>query len=301
MPANARRSNPQPRRILAAFALLVLAPFACRKEPAPEKPVRPTPSTQPIYKLTEAEVGIVLADLAQRQPDLATRVVTLARRQLGQPYRLGLLGEGGVEPYDPDPLHCLAASDCVTFVEQTYAMALSTDWPGFLQSLQRIRYRDGKIGILTRNHFTEADWNVNNEWLFEDITARLAPGKTAPLKQRVDRAAFFRKYRIGHDIPPQNFVGEYIPRKQINAVLFWLNDGDVAEIVRGTPAAPFVSHMGLITRNPSGKVMFLHSGDPAVREVPLVDYLASHKNIIGMKFLRPRPRPGSVASHPGDR
>lgn len=301
MPANARRSNPHSILRISALTLLLLAPFACRNTPAPAPPKRPPPSTQPIYKLNETQLDAVLADLAERQPDLAARVVTLARRSIGQPYRLGLLGEGGVEPYDPDPLYCLSASDCVTFVEQTYAMALSHDWPEFLDTLRRIRYRDGKIGMLSRNHFTEADWNINNDWLFDDITRTIANGKTAPLRQRVDRAAFFKKYGIGQDIPAQNFVSDFIPRKYIQGVLSGLRDADVAEIVRGTSAAPYVGHMGLIVHNAAGKVMFLHSGDPAVREVPLADYLSTHKNVIGMKFLRPRPQPRIVASSPADR
>ena len=53
-------------------------------------------------------------------------------------------------------------------------MALSHNWPGFMQMLQRIRYRDGQLGVATRNHYTEADWNISNRWLVEDITAELA-------------------------------------------------------------------------------------------------------------------------------
>jgi hypothetical protein len=40
--------------------------------------------------------------------------------------------------------------------------------------LQRIRYRDGVIGVATRNHYTEMDWNVANRWLVTDISADLA-------------------------------------------------------------------------------------------------------------------------------
>ncbi len=301
MLANARSSKTGSIPRILALTLLLFSPIGCRNSPTASPPKRPPPSTQPIYKLTESQLDVVLADLAERQPDLAARVVALARRTIGQPYRLGLLGEGGIEPYDPDPLYCLSASDCVTFVEQTYAMALASDWPEFLTVLKRIRYRDGKIGMLTRNHFTESDWNINNAWLFDDITKSLASGKTVPLKQRVDRAAFFKKFAIGQDIPAQNFVGDFIPRKHLQSVLPALHDADVAEIVRGTPAAPYVSHMGLIVLSATGKVMFLHSGDPAVREVPLADYLATHKNVIGMKFLRLRPLGRIVASSPADR
>jgi len=280
---------------------LISATLACRSSSPAPAPTRRPPSTQPIFQLDESQLADVIADLCERQPDLRRRVVELARRHIGQPYRLGLLGEGGAEPYDPDPLYCLSASDCVTFVEQVYAMALAHDWPSFLTTLNRIRYRDGKIGMLTRNHFTEADWNINNAWLFDDITHDLAGDKTAALRQRVDRAKFFRKYGIGQQLSVQQFVGDYIPRKHIHAILPDLHDADVAEIVRGTAAAPYVSHMGLIVHDAADRVMFLHSGEPAVREVPLTGYLATHKNVIGMKFLRPRPHTCGVASGTPDR
>src|SRR5262249_39662599 len=158
------------------------------------------------------------------------------------------------------------ASDCVTFVEQCFALALSPTWADFLPTLNRIRYRDGEIGIRTRNHFTEADWNINNAWLFDDVTTKLARGRASvPLRQHVNRRAFFRKLGVDAAIPDENFVGSYIPRNRLNSVFAELNDADVAEIVRGTPAAPYVGHMGLIVHDSAGRLMLLHSGDPAVR------------------------------------
>ena len=128
---------------------------------------------KPLYKFTEAEVDLYLRYLQASEPDLRRRIVHLARKNIGQPYELYLLGEMPFEPYDPQPLYCLGKSDCVVFTEHTYAMALSDDWPSFMTMLQRIRYRDGQIGVATRNHYTEADWNVSNGWLVHDITSRV--------------------------------------------------------------------------------------------------------------------------------
>ncbi len=277
-------------RFLLCISLVPGLCSACRKDAAPTPTTRPAaPPAGPLYKLTEPQIDTVLRNLSAREPDLRQRVVAIARRFIGQPYKLGLLGEGGREPYDRDPLYCLTASDCVTFVEQVFALALSNSWADFLPTLNRIRYRNGEISIRTRNHFTEADWNINNAWLFDDITTTLANGRAhAPLRQRVNRKAFFRKLGLTVDTPDENFVGAYIPRKNIDALLPELHDADVAEIVRGTTAAPYVSHMGLIAHDPDGRATLIHSGDPAVRELPLRDYLARNPKIIGMKFLRPR-------------
>lgn len=241
----------------------------------------------PLYTFTDAELDAYLKWLPGAEPQTLNRVVRLARQNVGQPYQLGLLGEGPGAPYDADPTCCLSASDCVTFVEHTYAMALTHDWPSFYDTLQRIRYRDGRIGFWTRNHFTESDWNVNNAWLFDDITASLAPGVTAPMRVVIDRAAFFKKWGLETSIPTEVFETFYLPLGRLADVLPRLQDGDVVEIVRGTPEAPYVGHMGLILHAADGTVTILHSARPAVREQPLAAYLQGYPGCLGVKILRP--------------
>ena len=223
------------------------------------------------------------------QPDSLTgRVIHFARQSVGQRYQLFVLGEFPYELTDPDPLYCLKASDCVTFVEQTYAMALSHDWPSFFRTLQKIRYKDGAIGFETRNHFTEADWNVNNAWLFEDVTATLTNGAAATMKSRIDRAAFFRKAGIERSDPVQIMEGPYVPRDRIDSVLPELCDADVIQFVKEGGGYKSVTHLGLIAHDRAGEVMLIHSGAPAVQELPLRAYLTRRPAFCGIKVLRPR-------------
>lgn len=304
------------RRVALAILLASVFHGACHKPDAGAPPVY---GDKPLYQFTDADLDAYLRDLHARVPDVRQRVVTIARRTIGQPYRLGPLGEGGLEPYDPDPLYCLAASDCVTFVEQTWAMALSRDKTEFLDTLRRIRYRDGKIGMLTRNHFTEADWNVNNEWLFRS-TFPVAKVDSETYTLRINRLAFFAKFGLTLDeatvgnVPSwrdnvgdfaaapamrpaatpespewavQNYWDRYTPRAGIELILPRLEDADVIEFVKNEKS-PFVGHMGLITHDANGTVMLLHSGEPAVQELSLMDYLARHPNIAGVKVLRVR-------------
>jgi hypothetical protein len=106
---------------------------------------------KPLYQFTEAETGRYLAYLQVSEPDLRRRVVHLARKNIGQPYEIYLLGEMPFETYDPQPIYCLGKSDCLVFTEHIYAMALTRDWTGFIRLLQRIRYRDGHLGVASRN------------------------------------------------------------------------------------------------------------------------------------------------------
>ena len=120
---------------------------------------------KPLYKFSEKELDIYLGYLQFIEPDLRNRVQHLAIKFLTQPYKIFLLGEFPVELYDPDPLFSIKKSDCLVFSEHIYAMALSYDWESFFAMLQRIRYKHGEISIITRNHYTEYDWNKNNNWL----------------------------------------------------------------------------------------------------------------------------------------
>ncbi len=137
----AANSQEQPATTQAASASEEKLPIA-----TPVKSARPLKTLQkaPLYSFSERDVDAYLKYLHETEPEPIKRVMHLARKNIGQPYEIYLLGEAPHEMYDPDPMYCLNKSDCVTFVEHTYAMALSSDWPGFFKTLQRLRYKDGK-------------------------------------------------------------------------------------------------------------------------------------------------------------
>ena len=244
---------------------------------------------RPLYSFNEAEVGAYLHWLAKAEPQVTERVVHLARKNLGQPYEIYLLGEYPFEIYDPDPLYCLDRSDCLTFCEHMYSMALSSDWWTFLRTLQRLRYRDGQVGMLTRNHYTVVEWDRNNSYLFEDMTTKLGGDVSVPLHQICRQAAFFAKFGIGQDIPDEPVEDAYIPKERAPEVLAELRDADFVNIVRGDQHSQWAGHTGLIVRGEDGTANFLHSAKPIVRVQPLLDYLAKDKRCVGIKILRLRP------------
>lgn len=244
---------------------------------------------KPLYQMTPQEVDQYLGYLYRREPDLQKRIVHLARKNIGQPYEIFLLGEFPFELYDPDPLYILEKSDCVVFSEHTYAMALSRDWREFFKTLMRLRYKDGEIGMLTRNHYTITDWDRNNAWFLRDITREVGGDETAPLYKVVRRANFFSKYGIGQDIPPETVHDWYVPSEVVLRNLDRLHEGDFVNVIRGNEQSQYAGHVGLITRGKAGEVYFLHSTPPQVREELLSDYLERTKGrTLGLKFLRPR-------------
>lgn len=261
------------------------------------------PSTQPsvsppLYQMKPSEIGALLPQWQRDVPALNERVVAIARRNLGQPYELYLLGEAPFETIDGQPIYCIEKSDCVVFVEHTLAMALSNDLPQFLKMLQRIRYTNGQIGVRTRNHYTEADWNVNNRWMLHEITSQIAGENASQFSQKIDRARFFKnRYKLDETMPIQEIVEPYIPYEKIDSVKSQLRSGDIVNFVRGSGSSAYVGHVGLVARTADGTINIIHSAEPAVREEPIDDYIArfakppstqpsDKPRFMGFKFLR---------------
>ena len=246
-------------------------------------------AVRPLYSFNEAELDTYLRKVHDRIPGLKNRIVHLGRKNIGQPYELYLLGEFPFGEHDDDPIYYLGRSDCVTFSEHTFACALSRGFWEYLRVLQRLRYKDGVVGMVTRNHYTVADWDINNRYLFEDVTGKLGRGAVCvPLNQVCRRASFFSKYGIQCDIPDQRVVDTYIPKENLPSVLGELKNGDFVNIIRGNKRSQYAGHVGLVALAEDGTVDFLHSTPPSVREQPIMEYLNSSDRHLGVKILRMR-------------
>jgi hypothetical protein len=255
-----------------------------------------------IYQMTPQEAGAFIAEEWRSEPDLRKRIAAIGRRNIGQPYQLNLLGEFPYELHDTLPMFSLGASDCLVFAEHTYAMALSASWEEFFWTLQRIRYKDGVIGVASRNHYMEVDWNINNRWLLTDTSSG------ASYAMRVDRARFLKtQHNVESDIAPQDTVEAYLPVERAVREFGTLGEGDMVEVVSLRKGQHMVTHVGLVVLDAQGQRRFLHSSAPAVREEPFEAFIARtqarpNNGLAGFKFLRlnaniavppaaPQPRP----------
>lgn len=327
------------RKTLCALTLALLA--ACAHPPPTPPKVEPTATqleaatrvgmdavqlgvllNKPLFQMQPAELGNFLAWQQLDQPALRQRIAALARKNIGQPYELYLLGEFPYETYDRQPLFDLTRSDCVVFVEHIYAMALSASWEEFFWMLQRLRYRDGVIGVATRNHYTEADWNMANQWLVQDVTGALG-APTQAYRQRIDRSAFLQKrFKIARDIPVQQFEDVFVAKQDVAAVEAQLQAGDFVNVISGRDGGYWASHVGLIVIGADGQRHIVHSAEPQVREETLQGFIArlterdareagnNKPQLAGFKFLRlndtpqvppmaPQPRPARPAALTG--
>jgi hypothetical protein len=317
---------------LVPLLLLSAALAGCATPPAPvAAPPAPPAAAGPItleallhkqiYQMSPQEVQRYLAYIHEAEPDFRKRVAAIGRKNIGQPYLLNLLGEYPYELHDKLPLFSLDQSDCVVFAEHTYAMALSQSWEEFFWMLQRIRYKDGVIGVATRNHYTELDWNVNNGWLVSDISALLAGPNGPSYALTVDRSKFLRtRHHTETSIPVQSSREAYVAKDQVAAIAAQLQEGDFVNVISTRNGESWASHVGLVVLGPNGERNFLNSAEPQVREESFDAFIAraaareernaregkNGQKLAGFKFLRlndkvvvppaaPQPRPGRAS------
>lgn len=190
----------------------------------------------PIYQMPKADVDTFLSGMNAGGKPYGERVWLVANQYLGAPYVNGPLGEGPDGTHDKDPLMDLEHVDCVTFVEQTLALAASKSHDETFDLLQRIRYKDGHIAFESRNHFMIADWVANNTFC-KDVSKDLGV-PTQSLTRTISRKDFFAKRvnapELGQDIPDQPMTIAYVPV------------GQAAEATKKLPSPCLICFIGKI-------------------------------------------------------
>ncbi len=188
---------------------------------------------------------------------------------LNQPYILFPLGEGVPNQYDEMPRYRIDGFDCETFVDTVLALTIAEDTPTFKQCMNQIRYKNGNVSFINRNHFTASDWNINNQaqGFLKDITLTIVNQNKQPValesKTIIDKAEWYKKLPLtririqnisakeqnkrlkslrhaGLSFSKQTSIVSYIPLKalfnqqgQPNMTLFkQIPDGAIIEIVR---------------------------------------------------------------------
>lgn len=206
----------------------------------------------------------------------------IGEQYLGAKYIESPLGEEQ-EP-DTDPLIRTDGFDCTTFVETALAN-------GNIDKLTHIRYKDGEIGFLTRNHFIETDWLQNNSNIVENISSLY--GQTSIRTVTINKRHWFKKvHNIETDIKPITINLEYIPYSNLHIpdnkdaliVLFISGNPDFYDKI-GTDLA--VVHMGFLL--PNGVLRHASSKQGKVVDVDIKSYienLKKNKNNLGVSLVK---------------
>jgi hypothetical protein len=209
---------------------------------------------------------------------------------VGSRYVADPLGEGAGQTPDPQPLCDYTHVDCMTFIEQVYALSLSATVTDVADRQRCIRYRDGIVAYRWRNHYLVSDWLPANAWFIRDVTDEIGADTLTPMRKTIARAAFFAGKGLPEygDVPDEQATTRYIPRKKMSQVLCALHTGDLVIFVIDTPGI-IAGHTGLL-RVEHGVVYVQHASQTAgvVVTLPLTDYLrTAPARFVGCKIARP--------------
>lgn len=315
--------TPRRRRFAAALPLVTLTALLAAA-PAPARA-----GQQPFYGLEEKQIAKALKKIHAANPNLPQRVGAVSERFLGTTYKLGPLGEGDDGEFDRDPLYRFDAVDCTTFVEEVMALSLKPDLKDALDTLQKIRYADGKVGYATRNHFTEADWVPKNVWAgyLRDITREVAGEKTLEVTKIVSKKSWYlhmstaniegrfspserakrlpKLQALGETMEDQRAHLDILPMDALPEALARIPTGTIANLVREPQPdkETMVSHQVLLIRK-DGQTFVRHAASGrSVMDVPALEYFYKYYNsrwrLVGLNLLELRDPKKPEAPKPG--
>lgn len=279
--------------LLACCTALLLYPQL--QTPVPQQQAEAAQHFKPLQEMSEKEINQFLASLKGKP--FVQRLEAVTAQAKGTPYFLGPLGEGPQAAFDKKPLIDLKRVDCVTFCEQSLALALSPNYQQAFATLQKIRYKQGEISMETRNHYFMADWVPHNSWLVKDITPQL-PGHQF-LTRTISHTKFFANQNFkGIKVrePDRTLKQAYVPEDKLEKVLPQLKSGDIGVLIMDMEGI-FAAHTGLMFKKADGQWIFRNAtsiGPKQVTDTPFAELVTSLKNskrLIGMAFVRPQVKP----------
>ncbi len=209
---------------------------------------------------------------------------------LGKPYRANALSSSNPEELVAD----LSSFDCVTFIENSLALAHSAGVDSVYQkALVHFRYAGDSVQYEKRYHyFSDAmrslgypllgtrDMLQNFPKSFSFLSNYLASKQPGQINLSLLRS---REYQLTQN----EFY--YTPNAIIDRLLPLLKSGDLVGLVSKNPAIDFL-HTGMIFRK-DGKVYLLHASQEykrvMVSQQTLVEYVKTHRQFIGLSAFRP--------------
>ena len=200
----------------------------------------------------------------------------------------------------------LRGLDCTTFVENVLAISRmksmgTSDWGTYLQNLEQIRYRDGRVqGYPSRLHYF-TDWIRDNEkkGLVKDITPQLGgvsavkeinfmgthPELYPALAEEADLIAI-----RATEMALSSKALSILPAAEVAAQERSLQDGDIIALATSIPGLD-VTHTGIALTGADGRIHLLHAsteGAVMISREPLSEYLSKIGKNTGIIVVRPQ-------------
>ncbi len=236
------------------------------------------------------------------EKDFGKTMVAVGKTFMGIPYVAKTLEIGETESLVVN----LRGLDCTTFVENVLAFSLilkegKSNFDSFTETLETIRYKDGKLdGYGSRLHYF-SEWIRNNEQkgLLKEITDDIGG---VEIKKEInfmgthrdlypflkDDKNFDKIVATEKELAKEKFC--YLPQDQIEANEHLIQTGDIIALATSINGLD-VTHTGIATREKDGRIHLLHAStgsmEVEISKLPLADYLKGIKKNIGILVARP--------------
>ncbi len=266
-----------------------------------------------------------LLERGESETDLFRRLDFFSRSFLGLPYgKNGPLGEGPDGRYDQDPLYRFDTFDCTTFIETVLALVRARTVEEFETNLDLIRYENGDVDYLKRNHFTDLQWipETIRQGHLQESTHLIAPSGELKLAQAlINFPGWLRAHVLSQIIVPEAPTAErqalldelherandfsiqmaQVPYVSIKTLL---NNPEILDRLPAVMVVNFVrpnwdltasagthlniSHQGFVFRKGKKLVLRHASTQGTVEDVSFQDYLEifrNHATLKGVHFM----------------
>lgn len=296
---SSKTGNTARRRFLRQIGFLAGASVVGERSAAHAASLIQTPP------LTDEQICRRKFDIAIRESlsdrPMSEIMVAIGGSFLGTPYKAQTLEAAGPEHLVVN----LRALDCVTFVENTLALARCVKlgtyrFEDYLEQLRLIRYRDGRIdGYPSRLHYF-SDWIHHNEerGIVRDVT-RDSGG--VPYTKTIDFMSTHRSSykQLSDDDSLEKIIAienrlnkgrrSYLPAEALGESPGVLQAGDIIGITTKVKGLD-IAHTGMAAIG-NGVVRYLHAplsgGSVQLSEQSLQEYLLANKSHTGIMIARP--------------
>ncbi len=216
--------------------------------------------------MTRFQIDSLLTKISGQNLSVTDRMRIYSDLFIDMPYNLICAGDGEYALYEDYPLVNFSETNCMVFCEHVLALSISDSWDNFFNNLQQIRYKNGIIGMRTRNHYTMADWLPENGWLLQDVTRKVAGTSAREVTRTISHRNFFSGKGISdmrYVLPDRDITISYIPKADLPDIVGNLKNGDIGALIFADKEDIFSAHMfmfffkdgELITRESSSSKM----------------------------------------------
>ena len=233
----------------------------------------------------------------------AERLLFFANSMKGIPYQGGTLDRSS----DETLVVRTDSLDCTTYVENVLALYLASakqnpEYRDYIESLTRIRYRDGKIhGYTSRLHYF-SDWveDNQNKGILKELTTHFEHETIAcPLNYMTEHSHLYKQLKDNDSLLSvmrhieqrwSEYEMPYVPKKLLDlpASEIKIKDGDILALTTRIPGLDVV-HLGFAVWI-DGRLHLLHAsslhGKVVIDSLSLFDYLKERNKHTGVRVIR---------------